>query len=100
MLRESGLSARERRVFPRQPCLLPADIDGYDNAYSGFVRNIGIGGAYVETLDPYASEIGQEVILTVPFVKRADYLIIKARVAWVQPHSVGVSFLKKQPTSA
>ena len=94
MLREKVASESDRRVFHRQPCLLPADIDDYDNAYSGFVRNIGWGGAYVETLMPYATKIGQEVILTVPFENRADYLIIKAKVAWVQPHSVGVTFIK------
>ncbi|RJQ70190.1 MAG: PilZ domain-containing protein [Desulfobacteraceae bacterium] len=86
----------DRRMYNRTPCDLHADVDDYEDTYSGQIRNLGKGGAYIEMMMNTEPEIGREVIMTIPFKTRANYLIIKARVAWTAKDGIGVTFLKEQ----
>lgn len=83
----------ERRLYARTRCNLPADVDDYETISSGNVLNLCRGGAYVKASMEETPEIGQEVIMTIPFHSRENYLIIKARVAWASSGGIGVTFL-------
>jgi Tfp pilus assembly protein PilZ len=87
----------DRRMYDRTPCDLYADLDDYETSYSGYIRNLGKGGAFIETTMASEPEIGREVIMTIPFKNKPNYLIIKARVAWAGKAGMGVTFLKVQP---
>ncbi len=93
---ESAAMYEDRRTYERKDCRLPADLDDYDNTYCGLIRNIGKGGAYVETAGASGTQIGREVLMTIPFKNNSNYLIIKAKVAWTRPDGVGVSFIRSQ----
>jgi Tfp pilus assembly protein PilZ len=71
---------------------MTVDFDDYRNAYSGQIRNLGRGGAFVVADLEEPPEIGQEVFLTIPYQKGDNYLIIKGQVAWIHEDGVGVSF--------
>lgn len=86
----------DRRMYNRTPCDLYADLDDYETSYSGQIRNLGKGGVFIETMMNNELEIGREIIMTIPFKSRANYLIIKARVAWTKKGGMGVTFLKAQ----
>jgi Tfp pilus assembly protein PilZ len=87
----------DRRMCERTPCDLYADLEDYETSYSGLILNLGKGGAFFETLMAGEPEIGREVIMTIPFKNRANYLIIKAWIAWAGKEGLGVTFLKVQP---
>lgn len=93
----SAIDYANRRQFERKPCRLPADLDDYENAFSGQVRNLSKGGAFVQATVPGQPSIGRELIMTIPFKGNSDYLIIKAKVAWVRPDGLGLEFIKNIP---
>ncbi|MDA8137182.1 MAG: PilZ domain-containing protein [Desulfobacteraceae bacterium] len=79
-------------MFARKDCCMPVDFDDYHHAYAGQIRNLGKGGAFVETELEELPEIGQEVFLTIPYQEGTNFLIIKGRVAWIHEKGVGVCF--------
>jgi Tfp pilus assembly protein PilZ len=93
-----NLQTAERRYHERINCSLSISVDDYENAYSGNIRNIGLGGAFVEMDIKAKPPIGNEVLVTIPYQKKPDYLIIRGRVIWSKPEGVGISFLKDAPS--
>ena len=83
---------KERRTYSRRACQLCADLDDYENAYSANVLNIGLGGAFIEPIAEFKPQIGQEIIMTIPFKEKEDYLIITGKVVWQRPEGLGISF--------
>ena len=88
-------SKDERRRHHRTPCCVQVDIDTYDAAGHARMSNIGLGGAFLEAPPETALAVGQELVLTIPYTGKADYLIIKGTVAWQRRAGFGVRFLKK-----
>ncbi len=89
-----ALPVEERRMYERKDCSLQADLDDYENTYSGCIRNLCKGGAYIEAEMGKKPEIGQEIFMTIPYKRSAKYLIIKALVAWTREDGIGVTFIK------
>ncbi len=87
---------KERRLYTRTNCNLPIDIDDFETTSSGTVLNLGKGGAFVQMAMVKKPEVGQELIVTIPFHNNENYLIIKARVAWTSQDGMGLSFLTQQ----
>jgi Tfp pilus assembly protein PilZ len=87
----------DRRRHHRRDCALSVDLDDYENAYSGHISNIGLGGAQIKTIDGVRFKVGQELLLTIPFEHKEDYLIIKGKIAWSRNRDIGVAFVKETP---
>jgi Tfp pilus assembly protein PilZ len=87
----NALYQSDRRMHGRTACDLPT---GLDDA-SGYVRNFGKGGALIETTGKSQAKVGQEIFMTIPFKGRPNDLILKARVAWTDGDSLGVTFQKE-----
>ncbi|MBT8340621.1 MAG: PilZ domain-containing protein [Desulfatitalea sp.] len=88
-----AFSPSDRRRHARKPCDLPADVDDYESTRSCRVLNIGTGGAFIAARAE-KEQIGQELIVTIPFEKQENFLVIKARVAWRNASGIGVMFVK------
>lgn len=84
----------DKRVHARKACNLPVDLDDYDSAFSGNIRNLGKGGAFIEIPVVDGPEVGRELIMTIPYRHNENYLIIKATVAWTSSKGIGVAFMK------
>lgn len=83
---------RDRRRHERKPCNLDVDLDDYQHVCRGMVRNMGKGGAFIEADLEVRPHIGQEIYMTIPYQQQRNYLIIKAKVAWIAESGLGVSF--------
>lgn len=92
---ESLMPFGERRLYNRKVCSRMIEVDDSEQSYSGHMRDLAIGGAFIEPAFGNESEIGQELILTIPFELRQDHLTIKAKVAWKRPSGIGVRFLSR-----
>ena len=84
----------ERRLFERKSCYRVIFIHDSRYSYSGQLRDLGLGGAFIEPPYEIDMQIGQEILLTIPFGLKKDQLKIKAKVARKQPAGVGVRFIK------
>jgi Tfp pilus assembly protein PilZ len=69
-------------------------IDDYRHSYAGHLRDLSVGGAFIEPHADNDPQIGQELMLTIPFSLKHDHIIIKAKVAWIKPRGIGVRFIK------
>jgi Tfp pilus assembly protein PilZ len=85
----------DRRRFERETCSLSVDVDDYENAYSGKLYNIGLGGAGIKAPPEARFNTGQELFLTIPYRNKEDYLIIKGKIAWQCREDIGIEFLKE-----
>lgn len=92
---EQANAYSDRRRYDREACALLVDVDDYENAFCGKLNNLGLGGACIEALDNTHFQTGQELFLTIPYRHKADYLIIKGKIAWKRNKNFGVEFLKE-----
>lgn len=68
-------------------------INDYQHAYAGHLRDLSVGGAFIEPQEGNDTEIGQELLLTIPFGLKRDHINIKAKIAWIKPRGIGVRFI-------
>jgi hypothetical protein len=91
-----ALLQTDRRLYSRTPCDLNADVDDYFSSFSARILNLGKGGAFIQARFDDPPMVGREIILTIPFQKKPNYLIVRARIEWASRDGLGVSFLKAQ----
>jgi Tfp pilus assembly protein PilZ len=91
---ETMMPFGERRLFNRKPCSRVISISDAQNSYSGHLRDLALGGAFIEPSWDRGAGIGQELELTIPFGLKKDHIRIRARVAWIHPNGIGVRFVK------
>jgi hypothetical protein len=79
----------ENRVHPRVSCSIPVDYATQDQAYRDFIRNISVGGAFIESRELH---LGPEI--TVAFSLHDDEASFKLRteVAWIGKQGIGLKF--------
>ncbi len=93
MIEKSELLFGERRQFERKKCLRLIGINNYKQLYPGHIRDLALGGAFLEPKENHnKSRIGQELLLSIPFGLRRGQVSIKATVAWTRHNGVGVRF--------
>lgn len=97
MIEKDAMLFGERRQFERKKCLRMVDINIYNQLYSGHLRDLALGGAFVEPEEDSRnrSRVGQELLLSIPFGLRNGYVSIKATVAWIRFNGMGVQFQNK-----
>lgn len=83
----------ERRLLHRKPCSRMIGINDYRHSYAGHLRDLSVGGAFIEPQEDNNPQIGQELLLTIPFGLKRDHINIKAKIAWIKPRGIGVRFI-------
>ena len=83
----------ERRLHERKPCSRMVQIDDLNTTFHGHLRDLTVGGAFIEPPVGNEVNVGQQLVLTIPFGLKKDRLTLKARVAWVKPLGMGVRFV-------
>jgi Tfp pilus assembly protein PilZ len=66
------------------------------NAYTAHLRDLTLGGAMIEPPFEIESQIGEELTMTIPYGLTEDELTVKARIAWIRRHGMGVRFVTKK----
>lgn len=83
----------ERRQYQRKACLRLIGIHDDAEFYSAHLRDLALGGAFLEPKEGRESTVGQELLLTIPFGLKNGFVNVHARVAWVRNNGFGVRFL-------
>jgi CheY-like chemotaxis protein len=99
LLLESGRLIDEKesrrpnlRNDDRFECLVAVDYDMSDWTYQCFLRDISLGGAYIETEQPI--KVGQKIILTLSYPKLEPECAIDGHVVRRDQKGIGVRFDK------
>jgi Tfp pilus assembly protein PilZ len=92
-MEQDGLLFGERRQFERKKCLRVIGINNHHQLYTGHLRDLALGGAFLEPKEDIKEpKIGQELLLSIPFGLKNGYVNIKATVAWMGHDGMGVRF--------
>ena len=85
-----------RRDHLRNECSIGIEMeDPMETLYHGCLKNLCPGGAYIEAVET-ALKKNQNISLTIPFQKTADFVTVKARVAWLGSEGFGVAFIRNK----
>lgn len=79
-----------QRVHDRFDCLVAVDYDTNDWTYQSLLRDISLGGAYVETTKPMTE--GQRIILTLSTHRPEGTCSVKGVVVRTDTRGVGIQF--------
>jgi Tfp pilus assembly protein PilZ len=82
----------ESRKHPRKLCSLYIKYAVGRKIYSGEVKNLSLGGLYLQTNERDGLEIGTGVQLAIPNRKKGNIIQRYARVIWSNRTGVGVEF--------
>ena len=83
----------ERRRYSRKECLRMIGINDYEKIYTGYLRDVGLAGAFIEPQRKYRAKIGQKMLLAIPYGLKNGYVSIQAKVEWVRSNGIGVQFI-------
>ena len=84
----------ERRLHERKTCTRIVRIEAKHASYNGHLRDLAVGGAFIEPPQDNDVRIGQDLMLTIPFGLKKERLTVRAKVAWVKSSGIGVRFIK------
>jgi CheY-like chemotaxis protein len=87
---ESENQERDLRRFPRFNCMVAVDYDINDWSCQNFVRNISLGGAYIETQDPIT--VGETIQLNFSSANLRNHLSVSGKVVRRDANGFGVQF--------
>ena len=88
-MRPTGWEDEEKRVHPRVSCAIPVDYATQDQAYRDIIRNISVGGAFIESCDLH---LGPEITMVFSILDQEQPIKITGEVAWIGHRGIGVKF--------
>ena len=84
-------AARELRLHPRVPVAIVVSCERRtEQPIPGSIRDIGIGGAFVESSEPLT--FGTELVIVAQLTDGGAVLRLPAIVRWARPDGFGVQF--------
>ena len=87
---EEELEGNGERVFKRIPVFVAVNYVVEGRAYQDFVRNVGAGGVFIETLERLS--VGQKVLLTFSLPNDPRVIKITGEIIRTTPKGVGIEF--------
>ena len=85
------LQESERREYPRKPCSMHVTYTTQDLLASDTIRNISIGGAFIETSAPLS--VGDQITVWFSLPARQEPILITGEIAWTPSRGIGVKFI-------
>ncbi len=64
-----------------------------DRAYSGILKNISIGGAFIATSSVNQVSVGDVITINIPFTDGRKHIRRKARIKWENNEGFAAEFL-------
>jgi len=90
-------ATRDRRVHVRIPIRAAVTVDGGATRLCGWVRNLSIGGMFVETDRTLPTNVEVRVHTLMRDGARVHHLRTAAWVAWIAPDGMGLQFDRLAP---
>lgn len=88
----------DRRRHTRKRCFIEVSFSVRDYSYKAYMQDISEGGAYLRSNKAKRLSPRENVLLNIPLRILGDQL--KGKIAWVEPHGMGVEFQLPEPDQA
>ncbi len=82
-----------KRIHERKPYTTDVIFSHKDKAYSGRVKNISLGGAFIATSSVNQFSSGDIVTLSIPFTTGQKHVKRKGRIQWLNNEGFAVEFM-------
>ena len=83
-------SPDDRRSHTRKTCLMPAEYSVQNRRFKGYILDISVHGAFIETSDYFFS--GQEIIMTFSVAPYQKPLTVTGEIVWSSQNGMGIKF--------
>lgn len=83
----------ERR-YPRKDYFSHISFYSKDRDYTGNIRNISLGGAFIQSLDTFP--VGHTLTLVIPFTRKAKSVRRTGKVIWNNREGFGLAFKRSK----
>ncbi len=80
------------RRYPRKNYLAEVVFAFQDRVYRGILKNISLGGAFIETTSVNQLSAGDLITISIPFTRGKCNVKQKARVTWQNDDGFAVEF--------
>ena len=87
---EKNVEKADLRKYPRFSCHSKVDFDINEWSYEGIIKNISMGGLFIETRHPVT--VGNEIMLELTSLNKGRHCNVKGRVVWRDAKGVGIQF--------
>ena len=87
----------ERRLNLRKSCSRVIQVNDSTGSYTGYLKDLAAGGAFIEPQGAKPANIGKALYLNIPFGLKKGFLTVKAKVAWTRSDGMGVRFVSSSP---
>ncbi|MFZ5571937.1 MAG: PilZ domain-containing protein [Thermodesulfobacteriota bacterium] len=88
--------SRWRRLHPRKSCFISVDYDTNDYSTRKDIRNVSVGGAYIETGESFSA--GQEIVLWFTDPRNENIVVkVPGKIVRRDPGGIGVKFENLSP---
>jgi len=85
----------EKRRYQRKTCAFSIHIEDDRRSYLAYLRDLSLGGALVEPPLHFNPRVGQELRLTIPFLKRPGVVVVNCKILQARKNGVAVAFLRQ-----
>lgn len=85
-----GLFGKKKRIHERVECLITADCVYQNRAVNHFVKDISLGGVFIETSESFSE--GEEITMTLSFSHHLKPFKITGIIVRSTPNGIGVQF--------
>lgn len=82
----------ERRLHQRKACAFPITVEDRESAYLTYIRNLSLGGAFIEQPKERNIKTGDNVTITIPFQRKTDSVTVKGRISRIEGKGLGIVF--------
>jgi Tfp pilus assembly protein PilZ len=84
------LRTDDRRSHSRKACLMPAKYSVQNRRFRGYILDISVHGAFIETSDYFFS--GQEIVITFSVPHYQKPLTVTGEIVWSSQDGMGIKF--------
>ena len=90
LARANEIDEKKERAHPRHPCLIQTDYVTMSRAYQDYVKDISLGGVFIQTDESFSS--GQEITLTLALAGHVKPFKITGQIVRSDQRGIGVKF--------
>jgi hypothetical protein len=88
-------SKDDRRKYSRKTCLMPVNYSVGGRPFKGYILDVSVYGAFIETSDYFFS--GQQIIMTFSVPHYQKPLTVSGEIAWSSQNGMGIKFGQLTP---
>ena len=82
-----------RRIHERKYYNTPIMFAHKEKGYSGDIKNISLGGAFISTLHVNLFDVNDIITISIPFTSGKEHVKKRGRIKWLNDEGFAIEFI-------